>query len=381
MPPEQDRPVSALPLQRAPAPLPLRERAKRFYQEHEPACTAGFFIAGFLFDTLAVGRIDRLHNIIHQAIYLLLCALFISLELRERYAGFSPPRRLAGAWRYHKGATHFMLGTLLNIYTLFYFKSASLSVSFFFLLVLAGLLVVNESHPSGNSGTTMRMGLLSLCLVSYFTYLVPMLVGSIGPWPFIGSMAGAVAAVGLLIWRLGRHLPGAPIRRHVLIPFAAVLVVFTGLYFAKIIPPVPLSISSIGIYHDVRREGDRFLLKMTRSRWKFWQHGDQTFLARPGDNIYCFVSVFSPTRFQERLVMRWLFKDSAEGWRETDIIPLDVVGGRDEGFRTYGVKSRYQPGRWRVSVTTSDGRELGRIDSTVVADGSNKPRKTRSIER
>lgn len=66
----------------------MLERAKAFYREHEAACTAGFFAAGFLFDTLAVGRIDKLHNILHQASYLALCALFTSLELRE-------PRSLA----------------------------------------------------------------------------------------------------------------------------------------------------------------------------------------------------------------------------------------------------------------------------------------------
>ncbi|MEQ1919303.1 MAG: hypothetical protein ABL955_08900, partial [Elusimicrobiota bacterium] len=164
----------------------MLERFKKFYRENEPACTVAFFVAGFLFDTLAVGRIDKLHNILHQASYLSLCAFFTSLELRERHGGFTPPERFKTAWRYHAGATHFMLGTLLNIYTLFYFKSASLSASFFFLLILAGLLAVNELKPFENSAVTMRMALFSLCLISYFTYLVPMLVGSIGALPFLG---------------------------------------------------------------------------------------------------------------------------------------------------------------------------------------------------
>ena len=107
----------------------MLERAKAFYRDHEPACTAGLFITGFLFDTLVVGRIDKLHNILHQASYLALCAWFTGLELRERHGSFIPPERLKTAWRYHAGATHFMLGTLLNIYTLFYFKSASLGAS------------------------------------------------------------------------------------------------------------------------------------------------------------------------------------------------------------------------------------------------------------
>ena len=61
----------------------MLERFKKLYHDHEPACTVAFFVAGFLFDTLAVGRIDKLHNIIHQATYLALCAFFTTLELRE----------------------------------------------------------------------------------------------------------------------------------------------------------------------------------------------------------------------------------------------------------------------------------------------------------
>ena len=71
----------------------MLERAKTFYRDHEPACTVAFFIAGFLFDTLAVGRIDKLHNILHQASYLALCAFFTTLELREQHGVFTPPER------------------------------------------------------------------------------------------------------------------------------------------------------------------------------------------------------------------------------------------------------------------------------------------------
>jgi len=360
----------------------MLERAKRYYEEHEPACTAGFFIAGFLFDTAVVGRIDKLHNIIHQAVYLALCAFLTTLELRERHGRFVPPERLKTAWRYHAGATHFMLGTLLNIYTLFFFKSASMGASFLFLMLLAGLLAVNELKPFESSGTLLRMSLFSLCLVSYFTYLVPTLMGRIGTLPFLGSLIAASACVAVLAWRLNVRLPGEKeaVRRHLVYPFAAVATLFAVLYFAKAIPPVPLSLSEIGIYHEVRREGDGFVLVSTRPRWKFWQRGDQTFLARPGDAIYCWVSVFSPTRFRERLEVRWRFKEE-DGWGEPDSIPLSITGGRDEGFRGFTAKARHRPGRWRVEIVTSDGRELGRIALTVEPDDSTEPRETRVIRR
>ncbi|OGR91579.1 MAG: hypothetical protein A2V88_12510 [Elusimicrobia bacterium RBG_16_66_12] len=358
-------------------------RVTEFYHKHEPVCTVALFVAGFLFDTLAVGRIDKLHNIIHQATYLSLCAFFTSLELRELYGQFTPPARLKSAWRYHIGATHFMLGTLLNIYTLFYFKSASMGASFVFLALLAGLLAVNELKPFENSGVILRMTLFSLCLVSYFTYLVPTLVGSIGILPFLGTLAASTACMALLAWRLKGRLPDPErtLKRHLIMPYAAVALGFAALYFLKIIPPVPLSLSSIGVYHDVRREGDKFALTMTRSRWRFWQRGDQTFASRPGDKIHCFISVFSPTHFKERLQVRWQFKDPEEGWQDADVIPLDITGGRDEGWRGYTIKAKHKPGRWRVRVETSDRRELGRISLTVVPDESRSPAKPRVVWR
>jgi len=358
------------------------ERAKAFYDKHEPACTAGFFVAGFLFDILAVGRIDRLHNIIHQATYLTLCAYLTGLELRETYGGFVPPARLKTAWRYHVGATHFMLGTLLNIYTLFYFKSASLGTSLLFLVALASLIGVNELKPFKNSGTLLRMSLFSLCLVSYFTYLVPTLMGRLGALPFLGSIAGASACAALLAWRLHARLPEQrlAVRRHAVYPFAAVAALFSILYFAKVIPPVPLSISEIGVYHGVSRQDDHFELVSTRPEWKFWQRGDQTFLARPRDLLYCWAVVFAPTDFRERLMVRWQFH-GPDGWVDSDTIPMPIAGGRDGGWRGFTSKANYQPGRWRVAIITSDGRELGRIDLTVIPDESTGPRESRTLLR
>ena len=44
-----------------------------------------------------------------------------------------------------------------------------------------------------------------------------------------------------------------------------------------------------------------------------------------------------------------------------DTIPIRITGGRAEGFRGYGFKSKYQPGEWKVQIETTDGREIGRI--------------------
>jgi len=73
-----------------------------------------------------------------------------------------------------------------------------------------------------------------------------------------------------------------------------------------------------------------------------------------------FFRIFSPTRFSDQVLMRWYHKE-AHGWALQDSIPINIVGGRDEGFRGYGFKTRFQPGEWKVQVETTDEREIGRI--------------------
>ena len=111
----------------------------------------------------------------------------------------------------------------------------------------------------------------------------------------------------------------------------------------------------------VERNGNGYWLQHERPVWRWWHNGDQDFLAQPGDKVYVFFRVFSPTRFSDQVLMRWYRRDPARGWALQDSIPIKIVGGREEGFRGYGFKASYQPGDWRVQIETGDGREIGRI--------------------
>jgi hypothetical protein len=84
--------------------------------------------------------------------------------------------------------------------------------------------------------------------------------------------------------------------------------------------------------------------------------------------------VFAPDKFRDQLKIHWLYHDEKRGWVPSDAIPLSISGGREHGFRGYAVKSNYQPGRWRVQIETSDGREISRINLRVVEDTNTEPR-------
>jgi hypothetical protein len=111
-----------------------------------------------------------------------------------------------------------------------------------------------------------------------------------------------------------------------------------------------------------------------RPPWKVWQHGDQTFLARAGDRIFCFVRVFAPRHFRDGLKVRWAYRDPRSGWLRTDAIPLTITGGQEEGWRGVAYKRNYTPGQWKVNIETDDGREVGNIRFVVIEDLSTEPR-------
>jgi hypothetical protein len=174
-------------------------------------------------------------------------------------------------------------------------------------------------------------------------------------------LVGCVPMAGLAWW-IGRNAPDhfRRARNQILVPFGLVLVAFLGFYLVKLIPPVPLSIPFIGVYHAVEKTEEVYRLSHERPPWRFWQNGDQEFLARPDDKVYVFFRVFSPTRFSDQVLMRWYWKEG-DRWTLQDSIPIKIVGGREQGFRGYGFKSNYQPGAWKVQIETTDSREIGRV--------------------
>jgi hypothetical protein len=248
------------------------------------------------------------------------------------------------------------MGALLNLYAIFYFKSSSLLVSFGFLGFLVIVLLANEVRRVKSLGLAFKFALLSLCLLSFFAYLIPVLVGSISLFLFLLSMLAGAVPLALAAWVVGRGSPARSTlaRRQILVPLGCVLIGFLAFYFFRLIPPVPLSIPFIGVYHQVERAGDIYRLSHERPVWRFWHNGDQNFYAQPGDKVYVFFRIFSPARFSDQVQMRWQWKDPARGWVTHDTIPIRIVGGREQGFRGYGVKSNYQQGAGRDPRRTRD---------------------------
>ena len=349
-----------------PAPTRLK-RLKLYYEKNERKVAVWSFVGGFLFDIITLDRIDSWFTIGQQVVYIVVIGIAL---MQMFFQEGRPERDIAGMgsirrayFEYRNAIVHFILGSLLSLYTLFFFKSSSLFVSFGFMAILVALLVVNESELFKKLGLSFKFALLSICILSFSASVVPVIIGSIGMLVFLAAMLVGCIPLAVINRRIRIHAPERTqqARRQILLPFGCVLVLFLTLYLFRLIPPVPLSIQRIGVYHGVERQGDSFVLSHERPFWRFWDNGDQKFLAQPGDKIYAFFRIFSPARFADQVLMRWYWKDGGGKWRLQDSIPINIVGGRALGFRGYGMKANYQPGAWKLQVETTDEREIGRV--------------------
>jgi len=340
-----------------------------------------FFVGGFFFDSLTLVRIDSTLDLVLQTVYLMAITWILIQQVKVDHGVWTPSARMSKVWHYETDALHFFYGGLLSAYVIFYFKSASASKSVAFLLLTAILMFINEMPQVQKAGFRMRLGLYAFCVVSFLNYLIPVLVGRMGDWTFALAVALSAGVSFFLIRHVKRLMTIPQTWFTMAWPPVLVLVIIVGLYSARWIPPVPLSLKFIGIYHQVEKEsGDYRLVYPKPPFYRFWKKDSDPFLARPGDTIHCFVSIFAPRRFMHPMSIVWSLENPrTHRYHVSDRIPLPIYGGRDNGYRGHVAKSRYEPGQWRVEVQTEDGRSIGEADFKVEADPSSEARVWREI--
>ena len=337
-----------------------------YYRNNEIRCDIAFFVAGIIFDIFTLSSIDDPFAIIQQVIYLVIIGTFIFLEFSLTKTDLKENSMWKSTWDYHPLIVHFLLGSLLSAYSLFFIKSASLFSSVFFILMMISLLVFNEMKRLQNSTWNFKWSLFLLCVFCFFSMTTPLWMGFVGWTPFLFSIACTIGVLAAYNHFLKIKIPNVlNLKRRLIIPGVLTITLLFSFYLLGWIPPVPLAATHIGIYHHIEKKGDQYFLAHERPAWKIWHSGDQDFLAKPGDKIYFFAKLYSPSGFKDSVFLHWHFYDSKLGWSSTDRIPMAINGGREEGYRGYSVKQNYQEGEWKISVETTDGREIGRIYLTV----------------
>jgi hypothetical protein len=249
--------------------------------------------------------------------------------------------------------------------------------------LLVGFLVVmiiNELAEDRSRRLVYNLSILFVGLFAYLVLVVPVVFGVMGPGIFIGSgllalvlMYGYVRVLHFIIPHFLRLR-----MRWIVFSIGSIFVLYNGLYFTNVIPPIPLSLQEVGIYHSVVRfdSGDYQLRYEPSPWWQPWRTTSSVFRAEAGGPVYCFARIFAPTTIATKVQHRWEYRTSTEGWREhaTITYPIRAVGSR--GYRGYTMISNYSSGEWRCSVETTRGQVLGRHTFTI--DTSTAPQELRT---
>ena len=325
------------------------------------------FVAGFVGDLIAFTILDlSAVNLLFLG-YLVVAAALTSLshalgrpaDVRSDRVGMVAALAPLGA--------SFAIGGLLSGCLIFYTKSAVLSVSWPFLLLLVLIFLGNEFLRTYRSHLAFQTVLFFFALYAYLIFALPLYVNRLGPGVFLESTALASVIFALYLFFLRfvgrRSLKG--LSRNIALGSVGVVATVMTLYFSGLVPPIPLTAKESGIYHRIVRTGDGY--EVTHEGWSRWSR----FLTRevhhvPGTPLYAYSAVFAPAAFSANIAHRWeRYDEAAKRWVTESMIAFTLSGGRAGGYRGYSEKSDPRPGRWRVTIETLEGQVIGRLNFTV----------------
>lgn len=322
------------------------------------------FLGGFVVDNITLNRVDQLFDNLILLTYVLVAGSSLALL----YAGTAdrlPEQFRALVLRFMPLAVQFSFGGLLSGMLVFYSRSGSWSASWPFLCIILAVIVGNETIRDRASRLIFNLVVFFVGMFSYLVLLIPVLTKKMGPWIFLAS---GILSLFLIYWyvRFLRLIIPKFIEAHlqqIVFSLGMTFCVFNFLYFGNIIPPIPLSLKHIGIYHNVEHapEGGYLLTYEDGPWYQFWKDSETTYHYEPGDRVYCYAAVFAPTAFSTDVFHRFARYDEESGkWINKDRLEYRIDGGRDGGFRGFTYIEHVEEGKWRCSVETERGQILGR---------------------
>lgn len=350
-------------------------KVKQFLNRHKKYAPVIFFIGGFIWDSLTLGRIDGWYSntvLFTYLISLTICLYIFNLAddhywddtFLKPYEDYAPL------------AIQFFLGGLSSAYVIFFFQSVSLTKTAVFFLILVALLLSNELLKHRISNKYLQFGAYFFVTFTFFTFILPIITGVMNTTVFIIS---GLLGLGFTLLLVGYLYFKSPTTRaeitgwKITTLIIGIYLFINGCYYFNLIPPVPLSLESGMAAYHIKKEDHSFRVtyeepgKFTR----LWKPHDPTFNYTPGDTVFVYTSIFAPTDLQKsvRHSWQWLNPDNNQ-WETTDTIGYNVIGGRDGGFRGFTFKTNVRLGHWRVNVTTDEGLVLGELDFEIVRDTS-----------
>ena len=329
-----------------------------------------FFMGGFIFDTLTLGRIDRIYDT------LVLCSHMTLVTITLYLYNVVDEDRWEGSFirRYHEYfplAIQFFFGALSSAFVIYFFRSVSLSKTMFFFILLVLLLFANEFLKKKISNKYLQFSVYFFISFIFFAFMIPTLIREMNTFIFIISglvSLGCTLALIMFIYSSSSATRAELSLRRLITLILSIYMSINVIYYFNLIPPVPLALDTGLVAHNVRKINNEYIVTYERNQWYvFWRKHDINFHRNEGQRVYVFTSVFAPTDLKKPIFHRWQhFDPETETWQVTDDLGFEVAGGRDRGFRGYTYKKNLREGKWKVDVITEEELVLGVVDFVII---------------
>ena len=357
-------------------------RTSLWYGKYERPISSISLIGGFVFDALTLERIDRVWDNFWVLAHIILVGFFMILVHsgdKEEGDETNPVKR----YFWYVNILQFFFGGLLSVFLVFYFRSSDLSVSWPFLFILALAFWANESLKKHFVRLTFQVSLFFLSLFSTAIFLVPVIAHQIGTVIFL--ISGLVSLLFMAVFLYLIHSVNKKVfnksKRGIIFSISAIFIAMNIFYFTNLIPPIPLSLKDLGLYYSLDKNSDgSYSAKYEEPSFLSFIYVFHDFHVVRGTPIYAYSAIFSPSNLNPTIVHRWQYYNRGTSkWTDYGKVTLKLVGGRDEGFRTYSVRDDLFLGEWRISVETTSGQVIGRERFNVVQVDKLPPLKTRIL--
>ncbi len=353
-------------------------KLRAFIRRHQKYAPLFFFIGGFIFDTLTLGRIDRLYDLTVLSLHM--TSLTVMLYLYNLADDGKWENTFVGRYEeYLPLAIQFHFGALSSAYVIYFSRSVSLSKTISFFVILVGLLIANEFLKKRISNKYLQFSVYFFISFTFFTFMIPVFIKEMNTEIFLFSGLASLALTLLLIIVIYIISPSTRVEIHLGKMLGIVLIMYltiNSFYFLKLIPPVPLALDSGIVAHNVERKNNNYLVTYeTNDKYIFWRRHRLEFIFKPGEKVYVFTSIFAPTNINKKIAHRWKwYNEKAGKWQIVEDIKYKITGGRNAGFRGYTFKNNVKRGLWKVEVITEEELILGVVDFEIIISNSLKPR-------
>lgn len=310
---------------------------------------AVFFLAGFLWDALTLGRTIKTVDLFILLGYLIGAAAILMAIGRGVTFRYS---------QYMNSVLQFFFGGIFSALCIFYFLSSSGIAGWLFVLGLVALLVGNEFLQSAYSELTLSWAFFTLSATMFFNFALAHLFRSISTfWFYLGTLIALLLVLALRSW--SRHESASAL------PSIGVAALMLILHLFNLIPPVPLVKKEMLIAHDLHRSNGGYVARVEPPGSRFWRRSSPTFHRAGGERVYCFTSVFVPQDITTTIRHRWEVLQDGD-WITTSTVPIRIAGGRQTGYRGFTYKQNVTPGKWRVTAESESGAAIGIVQFYVV---------------